>query len=157
MTVVLKWVKQENEKEITEAFKKALIELNEKPQDWETIQMDFFETLARTHREAEGAPFTGLKPAGEVEPIVKMSDAAIASGSIEEIETQLAEIINSGIEERFDRVIEAKKHKDESVEAGREYVKAYIEFIHGVENLYNKISAEEEQGEHTETAATNKQ
>ena len=36
----------------------------------------------------------------------------------------------------------AKKHKDESVEAGREYVEAYVAFVHYVEELHNMISGD---------------
>jgi hypothetical protein len=35
----------------------------------------------------------------------------------------------------------AKKHKDESVGAGREYVGAYVEYVHFVEGLHNTITA----------------
>jgi hypothetical protein len=39
--------------------------------------------------------------------------------------------------QRFSRVLETKKHINESVDAGREYVEAYVEFVHYVERLHN--------------------
>jgi hypothetical protein len=48
--------------------------------------------------------------------------------------------IAEGIRERFDRVIKTKKHADKSVEAGREYVEAYVEFVHYVEGIHNAVS-----------------
>jgi hypothetical protein len=101
----------------------------------------------------EGASFEGLKPAGEVEPIVKAADETIEKGSIDELNKK----ITAGTEERFNRVIATIKHKDESVEAGREYVEAYVDFMHYVERLYNVVSKsaghhehEEKSGEHYE-------
>lgn len=35
----------------------------------------------------------------------------------------------------------ARKQKDESVEAGRKYVEAYVMFVHYVEALHNTIAS----------------
>jgi hypothetical protein len=37
-----------------------------------------------------------------------------------------------------------QKHADESIEAGREYVEAYVVFTHYVERLYNDATAKVE-------------
>jgi hypothetical protein len=102
----------------------------------------FFETLVRLHRAGEGAPYTGLKPAGYVEPPVAAADKAIADGDVEALAGEIAEAAERGIKARFEKLIEAKKHKDESVEAGREYVEAYVAFVHYVEELHNMISGD---------------
>jgi len=94
----------------------------------------------RLHRAGEGEPYTGLKPAGQVEPPVEAADKAIAAGNVDELARKVADAAAAGIRERFERVIEAKKHKDESVEAGREYVAAYVIFVHYVEALHNTIT-----------------
>jgi hypothetical protein len=44
-----------------------------------------------------------------------------------------------GVNERFSIVLEAKKHKDESVEAGRAYVAAYVQFMHYVEGIHKAL------------------
>jgi hypothetical protein len=151
VTPVLKWVKKDNEKEIKEAFDETLAEITQNPKGKEAAEMKFFSEVVRIHRAGEGASFEGLKPAGEVEPIVKAADEAIEQGSIGELNKKITE----GTEERFNRVMATIKHKDESVEAGREYVEAYVDFIHYVEKLYNVASKpaghhehEEESGEH---------
>ena len=41
-----------------------------------------------------------------------------------------------GIKKHFDEMMEKKKNMNKSVEAGREYVAAYVTFIHYVERLY---------------------
>jgi hypothetical protein len=151
VTPVLKWVKKDNEKEIKEAFNETLAEITQNPKGKEAAEMKFFSSLVRIHRAGEGASFEGLKPAGEVEPIVKAADEAIAKSSIGDLNKKISE----GTEERFNRVMETIKHKDEGVEAGREYVEAYVDFIHYVEKLYSVASKsaghlehEEELGEH---------
>lgn len=52
---------------------------------------------------------------------------------------------------RDDRVLR-QKHADESVAAGREYVTAYVEFIHYVEQLHLDITGAAGGKEETETA-----
>jgi len=40
--------------------------------------------MARIHRAGEGAPYTGLKPAGsEVDPGILASDGALETGSVD--------------------------------------------------------------------------
>src|SRR4030042_1993288 len=137
VTPVLKWVKQESEPQIRAAFEKALA--GRKPKA-EGADMEFFETLVRVHRAGEGADFTGLKPVGEVEPIVAQADKALATGSVDDLTSQMSQHLSVGVRERFERVLEVQKHKDESVEAGREYVEAYVSYVHYVEGLHEKIA-----------------
>jgi hypothetical protein len=96
----------------------------------------FFETLVRLHREGEGAPYTGLKPAGAVEPVVAASDKALEAGSVDELTQEITQLIAEGIRHRFTETMEKKQHADENVAAGREFVEAYVEFVHYVERLH---------------------
>jgi len=137
LTPVLKWVRKPDEDAIKKAFENTLGVRKLSPLAKELADMYFFETLVRLHRAAEGAPFTGLKPAGEVEPVVAASDKAIAKGSLDDLSNEISALVRNGMRQRFEQVIEAKKHTDQSVEAGREYVEAYVEFVHYVERLHN--------------------
>jgi len=47
----------------------------------------------------------------------------------------------TSIRERFVKAVEAKKNKDTSVEAGREFVEAYVVFVHYVEGIHAAIMA----------------
>ncbi len=47
----------------------------------------------------------------------------------------VTDTVNRGIRQRYEKVVEALKHKDESVQKGREYVAAYVEYTHYVERL----------------------
>lgn len=143
VTPVLKWVKEEREAEVKAVFQEALAEKKKGREVKEKADLRFFETLVRIHREGEGAEFSGLKPAGaEIEPAVKAADAALAQGSAGNPIGLVTEDAASGIRRRFDEVLEKKKHKDESVSAGREFVAAYVEFVHYVEHL-DKIANKE--------------
>lgn len=133
---LLKWVKKENEDEISELFKKTLVVRAKGPEAKELADMYFFETLVRIHRAGEGAPYTGLKLAGTVEPSVAAADRALDSGSSEELVKMVNDASTNGIRERFTRASEAKKHADHTVEAGRAFVSAYVDFTHYVERLH---------------------
>ena len=136
VTPVLKWVKKGNEKDIQELFNKTLIARKQGREAKELADTYFFETLVRIHRAGEGAPYTGLKAAGTVEPSVAAADKALQSGSVDNLVNLVTEAAAKGIRERFEHTKETKKHADESIEAGRKFVEAYVEFTHYVERLH---------------------
>ncbi len=136
-TPVLKWVKKEHEADIREAFKKTLAVRAKGAEARELADMYFFETLVRIHRAGEGAPYTGLKPAGtEVDASVVESDRALESGSVERLVKVITDLVASGIRQRFKQAAAAKEHAGHNVDAGREFVAAYVEFVHYVERLH---------------------
>lgn len=135
VTAVLKWVKKEHEKEIREAFKKTLSIRGKGDDVRELADMYFFETLVRLHREAEGAPYTGLK-SEDIEPIIKEADKSLESGSPDSLIRLITDAVAKGISERFQHARETRRHMDEGIDAGREFVKAYVEFTHYVERLH---------------------
>jgi hypothetical protein len=141
VTPVLKWVKKENEKEIREAFAKTLAVRKQSKEAKELADMYFFETLVRIHRAGEGAPYTGLKPGEAIEPIIAESDKALETGSVDNLVKDVTDAVAKGIREKFAHAKETKKHADDSVEAGREYVEAYVVFTHYAERLYNDAAA----------------
>jgi hypothetical protein len=154
VTPVLKWVKADQESELRRAFHRTLAVRSMGPEAKELADMYFFETLVRLHRAAEGAPYTGLKPAGAVEPIVAASDKALETGSADTLVRHLTEAVGEGIRERFARAHEAKQHADESVAAGREFVAAYVEFTHYVERLHANATGGAVHGESTASHGT---
>jgi hypothetical protein len=136
ITPILKWVKKDDEPEIRAAFEKTLEVRKLSPQAKDFADRYFFETLVRVHRAGEGAPFTGLKPAGtEVEPPILAADKALETGNIDDVVKQVTDKVANGIRDRYAKASELKKHMNESVDAGREYVEAYVTFIHYVERL----------------------
>jgi hypothetical protein len=154
VTPVLKWVKQKDEKAVRAAFAKALSSKGKKNADAAGDQ--FFSTLVKIHRAGEGASFTGLKPAGTVEPAVVEADKALANGSSDVLVKLVTDAVGIGIRERYERAVAAYKHKDESVAAGREFVEAYIDFTHYVERLHQDATATGGHGEHHNDPASAK-
>lgn len=137
ITPVLKWVKEEHEDEIRTAFSKTLTVRGKGPEARELADMYFFETLVRLHRAGEGAPYDGLKPAGvELEPAIEEADKALEDGSVDHLMEIMLDVIKDGIRKRFTHAVEAKKDAETSVEAGRRFVEAYVEFVHYVERLH---------------------
>jgi hypothetical protein len=134
VTPVLKWVRKKDEDEIKKQFEKTLAARKQGRAAQELADRYFFETLVRIHRAGEGAPYTGLK-SEPVEPIIQAADKALESGNADHVVKHVSESVIAGIRERFNRVKEAKKHADESVEKGREFVEAYVIFTHYVERL----------------------
>jgi hypothetical protein len=53
-----------------------------------------------------------------------------------------------GIPDCFRRALEAQKHADDSVAAGREFVEAYVVFTHYVEQLHASVKGGTEQHGH---------
>ncbi len=140
VTPVLKWVNKEHMDEIRAAFKKTLVVRSKGPEAKEIADRYFFETLVRLHRAGEGEPFTGLKPAGNIQPSVAAADKAIENGSVDALAKKIGQAAEAAIQERFARLMETKISKDESIEAGQEYVEAYVNYIHFVEKLHETIA-----------------
>src|SRR5690606_17306031 len=95
----------------------------------------FFETLVRLHRETEGAPYTGLKPAGSTTPLVTMADNSIEIKDVEEVIKTVTTHLDEVLRERYAKVAELSKTKDNSVGQGRAYVEAYVQYTHTLEAL----------------------
>lgn len=150
VTPLLKWVQADDEKEIRIAFQKTLVVRAKGPEAEELADMYFFETLVRIHRASEGAPYTGLKPGETVEPAVVLADKALESGSVDKLVNVLTKAMANGIRQHFQHASETRKHADDSVAAGREFVRAYVIFTHYVEGLHAIIKGSG--GHHSEGA-----
>lgn len=142
VTPVLKWVAEEDEGEIRSAFRMALAVRGESDAAREVADRYFFETLVRVHRASEDAPFTGLKPAGSVDPAIAAADKALEDGRVEPLSEQLASAIGRGVEERFAEAYEKRQTAEESVEQGRAYVDAYVQFTHFAEGVQHLVEAD---------------
>lgn len=133
VTPVLKWVKESEETEVREAFQKAVTVRAGNAAARELADQFFFETVVRLHRFGEGEPYTGLKPATEVDAAIETADRALEAGTAQPVVTLIGDRVAAGLRERFARVLVLREHADENVAAGRRYVAAYVEFIHFVE------------------------
>ncbi|PKN66098.1 MAG: hypothetical protein CVU57_07945 [Deltaproteobacteria bacterium HGW-Deltaproteobacteria-15] len=136
LTPVLMWVREPHEKEIRAAFERTLAVRASGKEVREFADQYFFETLVRLHRQGEGEPYTGLKPAGsEIHPLIKAADKAIESGSVEKVVQHITSQISDSIRMLYSDALQKNHHAKESVQQGREYVESYVGFIHYVEKL----------------------
>ena len=140
VTKVLKWVLPEDEREIKDLFRQVLKVRKQGEPARSMAEKYFFESLVRIHRAGEGAPYTGLKPAGHVEPVIAASDKALDQKNIDELVQKITQRVENEIRRRFQTALQNKKHMDHSVEAGRDYVRAYVEFTHYMEALHKAIA-----------------
>jgi hypothetical protein len=155
VNLVLMWIQKKDEAELKQAFQKTREVRKLNPSAKELADRYFLETFVRLHRAGEGEPYTGIKPAGtELEPAVERADKALVSGSIDDLLKLMTEALVHGVREYFDRAVALKKHASESVEAGREYVEAYVKYVHYVEKLYDDATAKT--AHHGEPAAEHK-
>lgn len=149
VTGLLKWVRKQHEQEIRDAFARSLAVRVKGKEARELADRFFFETLVRVHRAGEGAQYTGLKPSGTVEAAIAAADKALQAASVDELAEKIANAVRNEIKKRFIEAIEKKKHAEDSVEAGREFVEAYVQYVHFIEGIQNMVTkgAEHHHGE----------
>lgn len=136
---VLKWIRPDDEAQIRAAFNRTLAVRERGPEAKELADLYFFETLVRVHRAGEGAPYTGLKPADEIPPAFIEADHALDSGSVDKLAKSISEHAAQGLRDRFAEALKMRAHAGESAAAGREYVEAYVNYVHYVEALAGVI------------------
>lgn len=127
---VLKWVTPENEKEISQIFDLIMKVKELSPEAKELSEKYFLENLVRIHRAGEGESFTGLKPSGtSIDEKVLAADKSIEVGDLSFIENLMEEDKIPELKERFEKAMALKNFDVNDVEAGREYIEAYVGFF----------------------------
>jgi hypothetical protein len=138
---VLIWVGKDDEPEIREAFEKTVAVRALNAQAKALADRYFFETVVRVHRTGEGAPYTGLKPAGrDLGPAIPAADEALEARSADALVALLTTAMSEGLRTHFKETVAASDFKADDLAAGREYVKAYVTFIHYVERIYEAMA-----------------
>ena len=145
--LILIWVQKKDEAEIKQRFQQTLAVRRLNREARELADNYFFETVVRLHRAGEGEPYTGIKPAGtDSGPIIPVADKAFQDGSAEALLKLFSPPVRRDIEIRFTDAINKKHFNENNVDAGRQYVKAYITFMHYLEHLYEDSHKTEETG-----------
>jgi hypothetical protein len=137
VNLILVWVQKKDEAEIRNHFQKTVAVRNAGAQAKELADMYFFETLVRVHRAGEGAGYTGLKPAGTVEPPIAAADKSLETGKLQDVAQLVAKRMEEGLHRNFEAVMAKNKYNPNDVAAGRAFVSSYVEYTHYVERLYN--------------------
>ena len=76
-------------------------------------------------------------------------DKALETGSVEPVAKLLTDAVQKGLHEQFKVAMSKKNFSKDDVAAGREFIEAYVEYIHYVERLY-EASKEPAKGHHSE-------
>ena len=105
----------------------------------------FLETAIRLHRAGEGAPYTGVKPAGiDYGPVIPAAERAVETGDLSTLRAVLITEIEHGLQEHLAHVRETQRATREpgsaaEVEAARERISAELGFITYAENVRQAI------------------
>ena len=139
---VLKWVKKEDETEIKTLFQKVLEVRDLNRVAKELADQSFFETVVRLHRAAEKAPFTGLTSEA-LPPVLVEADRSLQTGSLDVLLKMILSGIEAQLQQKFQDALEKKGSADQGAEKGRDYVEAYVTFVHYVEALHQSTNVQE--------------
>lgn len=125
--VVLPFVPSGDEAEVIRAFEQTVGIRGQGPEVAELADRWFFENVVRIHRAGEGAPYTGLKPAGLSEgPVIPVAEGAIDTGSPDELIGVLSDVVAEQVKHRLDHAMHLKPHAATGVAEAREYVEAML-------------------------------
>jgi hypothetical protein len=150
--LVLPFVPANGDAEIRAAFERVLPLRQSNADAWETAQLWFFETVVRIHRAGEGAPYTGLKPAGlSVGPVIPLAEHAIETGSSDQLADFLGDVLHHQLKHRLDAIQELGPLRTRSLDDERNYVEAMLGLQVYSHHLYQAMIATDhhESGTHS--------
>jgi hypothetical protein len=140
--LVLPFVPEDSEAEVRTVFAAVLPVRSVSATAREVADRLFFETVVRIHRAGEGAPFTGLKPAGlDVGPVIPLAERAIATGTPEPVADYLTAALRDQLKHRLDEVNALATSKGHSVADARAWVEAMLGFQVYSHKLLEAITA----------------
>lgn len=141
--VVLPFVPEEAEAEVRDSFSSVTHVRGLGDEARDVADRLFFETVVRLHRAGEGAPYTGLKPAGaSFGPVIPLAEAAIETGLAGPVSEFLVHELQAELEHRLGEVNRLKATRDQSLSAKRRYVEAMLDFQVFSHHLFQAIHAQ---------------
>jgi hypothetical protein len=147
--LILPFVPADGEAEVTQAFEETMARRGQSSEVAAFADRWFFENVVRVHRAGEGAPYTGLKPAGlSAGPVIPVAERALESGSPDELIAVLHDIVAEQVKHRLDQALQLKTHADAGVREAREYVEAMLGLQVWSHKLYLAALASAHEGEH---------
>ena len=149
VNLVLPYVKDNASADVKSAFEKALRARKSDPAAREVADLYFFENAVRLHRAGEGAPYTGLKPAGlDVGPIIPVAEKAIETGSPDALIRLLTDVLRHEVQHRFEHIKHLRNYRAGDVAKAREYVEATLGLEVYSHHLYQAMKATPHEGGH---------
>lgn len=140
--LVLPFVPEHGEAEVRAMFEGTLHVRSLSEQARDVADRLFFETVVRVHRAGEGAPFTGLKPAGlPVGPVIPLAEQAVETGSADALVDFLMAMLREELTRRLEEVTALSGDRHRSVADGRRYVEAMLGFEVYSHHLFEAMQA----------------
>jgi hypothetical protein len=135
INLILPWAPKRAENEIKNAFERTLRVRKLDKEASDLADYWFFETVVRLHRDGEGAPYTGLKPAGlDWGPIVPKAEEALEKGDAKDVIDFLLKTVEEELQERFNHAMLKKNYDENDIDAAREYIHSMLGFV-----LYSQL------------------
>ncbi len=150
VALVLPFVPKRGEKEIIDTFDKVSAARHTNAVCREVADRYFFETVVRIHRAGEGAPFTGLKPAGlDVGPVIPIAEKAIESGNPAALEDALVTAVRHELADRFHHLEHLRAGAQSGLDGARAYVTAMLGLQVWAHGVYEATRAKAHAATHT--------
>jgi len=144
---VLAWVGVEQDRELREAYELSVEARKQGGRAADLAEQYLVETAIRLHREAEGLPFEGVKPATNPVPrVIVVAEQALAKGQVDEILALLNAQLDGQIRQLFAAANAKQADRGRNLEGARQWVDAYVRYMGFVDGLYEAIEAGPEHG-----------
>lgn len=141
--LILPFVHADGEAEVCDAFDQAMKVRALGSEAREVADRWFFETAVRVHRAGEGAPFTGLKPAGlDVGPVIPAAERALDTANAHDLIDVLCRAVEDQVEQRHGHAMALKAHAGEDVPKARAYVNAMLGLQVWAHSLYEQAMSD---------------
>jgi hypothetical protein len=140
--VVLPFVPADGEQEVSDAFELVRKARAHGEEAREAADLYFFDNVVRVHRRGEGAPHTGLKPAGfDVGPVIPLAERAVDTNDARELVAFLQAAVQAEAEQRLEQVRELRRRASAGVAAARAYTSAMLGFVVWSHKLWKATQA----------------
>ncbi|MBI3993523.1 MAG: hypothetical protein HY342_09630 [Candidatus Lambdaproteobacteria bacterium] len=147
--LILPYVPQSGEAEVRAVFEQVQRARRDGTAARDVAERYFFETVVRIHRAGEGAPFTGLKPAGlDTGPVIPVAEEAIESGSPDHLIHLLSDTLRHEISQRFAHLQHLRGHAGDDVAGARAYVESMLGLQVYSHQLFQAMHSDPHEGAH---------
>ena len=137
---VIPYVKKKYERELRDAFDRAIIVRELSGEAAEVADYWFFETAVRLHVLGDGKSYTGIRHSGlNRGPMITKTEEAIEIGDNTVLKEFLMNLIEESFENQFEEIMSKKEYDLNDVDAARDYITSMLEFIRFTHDLYNNI------------------
>lgn len=148
VNAVLPYVPAAAESEVIAAFEEARRVRVKDVEARRLADRYFQETVVRLHRQGEGAPYTGLKPAGrDFGPAIPAAEHALESGNADALVELLAGAVEHQVSKRLQQslatsVLPREPASHEDVAAARDRVEAELGFVLYAEGVHRAVEGQ---------------